>query len=274
MSYLHDAEKIRNKIKRYNTESVVTHLLNRLHSSSSQHNKAYDRAWISCFMLDWALELEPNINAVDASEHDVYKILNEIWSLQSKASTIDGAENIFLTIRSFLIKQLRFQEDQRIHIIFLVRLYSMVCAENTSNFFEEEFKKVTGVSLEKFFVFALFLLILFKDRTQLLLTYTQLVVKLHPFYSIFEIDAMIHALGANLYSAREFIKDRRSKAGPIKASDYHAEPFVIERPLICLDKGISIYHTYVATIGVSEFVLRALKSLNPQAFRDKFTKVF
>lgn len=101
----------------------------------------------------------------------------------------------FLTIRSFLIKQLRFQEDQKIHITFLVRLYSMVCAKNTSNFFEEEFKKATGVSLEKFFVFALFLLVLFKDKTLLFLTYTQLIVKLHPFYSIFEIDAMIHALG-------------------------------------------------------------------------------
>ncbi|HDO1344325.1 TPA: hypothetical protein P2Q91_003510 [Aeromonas veronii] len=274
MSYLHDVERIRGKIKRYKTESVVTHLLNRLHASSAQNNKAYDRAWISCLMLDWVLEVEPSINAVDASEHDVYKILNEIWELQSKASNIDGSENVFLTIRSFLIKQLRFQENQNIHVTFLVRLYSMVCAKNTSNFFEAEFKKATGVSLEKFFVFALFLLVLFKDKKLLFLTYTQLIVKLHPFYSIFEIDAMIHALGANLYSAREFIQAKRNNSGPIKASDYHAEPFVIERPLICLDKGISIYHTYVATIGISEFVLRTLKSLEPQTFRDKFTKVF
>ncbi|MDX7829203.1 hypothetical protein SJR89_19245 [Aeromonas caviae] len=274
MSFSHDADRIRKRIKEYKTESLIIHLLNRLHSPSKQHHPAYDRAWISCLMLDWVLEGEPNVDAVDAKESDVHHILNEIWALQSKASDISGSDNIQLTMRAFIIKQLKFQEDQSFHITFLVRLYAMICSENASTLFERRFNEITGVSLEKFFLFSLFLMILFKGGEHQFLSYSQMLVKFHPLYSISEIEAIVHALGGSLYSARKYIQSKRAEAGLLKASDYHAEPFVIERPLIALDKGISIYHTYVATIGISEFVLRTLKSADAQHFRDKFTKIF
>lgn len=276
MSFIKDAEKIRNKIRKYKKESMVIHLLNRLHPSSRQHHRGFDRAWISCLMLDWVLEIEPGTNAINASESDVHRLLEEIWNLQSKASDIENADNIYLTMRCFLLKQLRFQEDQVFHISFLVRLYSIICEENASIYFEDKFKSIAGVSLEKFFIFSLFLLLSFKDgeKKTPFISYSQLIVKLNPVYKIAEIEMMIKALGSNLFDACKFIKDKRAKVGPLKASDYHAEPLIIERPLIALDVGISIYHTYVATIGISEFILRTFKALEPQKFRDKFTKLF
>ncbi|MBO0409091.1 GapS1 family protein [Aeromonas hydrophila] len=276
MSFIKDAEKIRNKIRKYKTESMVIHLLNRLHSSSETHHRGFDRAWISCLMLDWVLEIEPRNNAVDASRSDVHRLLEEIWDLQSKASDIENADNIYLTMRCFVLKQLRFQEDQNFHILFLVRLHSIICEENVSVYFEDKFKSIAGISLEKFFVFSLFLLISFKDggKKTPFISYPQLIAKLNPVYKVSEIEAMIKALGSNLFDACKIIKDKRAQIGPLKASDYHAEPLIIEHPLISLDVGISIYHTYVATIGISEFILRTFKTVEPQKFRDKFTKIF
>lgn len=276
MSFIQDAERIRSKIKKYKTESMVLHLLNRLHPTYRIHHQAFERAWISCLMLDWVLEIEPRSNAVNASESDVNRLLDEICGLQSKASSIERSYNVDLTVRCIFLKQLRFQEDQDFHVLFLVRLYSIICGDNASVYFESEFKRIVGVSLEKFFAFSLFLLILFKDGVNKspFISYPQLIAKLHPAYEITEIESMIKALGSNLFDACKFIKDKRAKIGPLKASEYHAEPLIFERPLIALDMGVSVYHTYVATVGISEFILRKFKEFEPQKFRDKFTKLF
>lgn len=56
--------------------------------------------------------------------------------------------------------------------------------------------------------------------------------------------------------------------------EYFSEPLLLEKPILILPEGISTAHPYVASIGLSEFVLRTLKTADSRGFRDKFTKEF
>ncbi|TNZ33707.1 hypothetical protein CGK50_23910, partial [Vibrio parahaemolyticus] len=106
MSFSTDTQKIRNSIKRYTKESVVQHLLTRLHTVYPGEPKAIGRPWTVCLMLEWALELEPNQGANPATEKDVWNILNKIWALQGKATNFADEDNVWLSLRAFFLTQL------------------------------------------------------------------------------------------------------------------------------------------------------------------------
>lgn len=161
MSFSQDTHKIRNSIKRYTKESVVQHLLTRLHTVSPSEPKAIDRPWIVCLMLEWVLELEPNQDAVPATERDVWKILNKIWALQGEATNFADKDKIWLSLRAFLLTQLRFQISHIIHNYFLVRLFSIICNDAASRSFRDNFKKQTDIELEDFFVLSVFFFSMF-----------------------------------------------------------------------------------------------------------------
>ncbi|ELR66960.1 hypothetical protein C942_04664 [Photobacterium marinum] len=272
MSFEKKARQIRNGIKRYTTHSMVNLLLGRLHAKYD--DGTIGMPWVVCLTLDWVLELEPNKGAIDATEQDVQKILDKMWRLQSDASKISTTENIWLTMRSFFLPQLRFQIDQIHHSFFLVRLYTLMCSDSASSSFKTNFKAQVGIDLQDFFVFSLFLCSLFMNQNTAYIPYKELIAKLHPAFSMETIKLMLKTVGVNALEMRELAQERRKKLGDVKPSEYFLEPMLLSNPLILLPSGISTAHTYVATIGISEFVIRTLKRADPGGFRDKFAKEF
>ncbi|MCF7497629.1 hypothetical protein L3V35_21820 [Vibrio sp. L5-1] len=275
MSFEQKAYRIRRSIKQYTTESVVQHLLSRLHTD---FGKGVDRArsapWITCLALDWTLELEPERYATKASKEDVGKILDKLWSLQSVASSLDGAENIWLSLRAFLLPQLLFQQDQRLHLYFFTRLYTIMCSEGASASFKNNFKQEVGVELQDFLVFSLHFAAMFLERPSSFISYSDLVCRFNPAFDIDSIRKMLKILGANPLEMRKIAQDQRTKKGELRAVEYFSEPMMISRPLLLLPDGVSAVHSYIATIGISEFVLRTLKRADAQGFKNKFGSAF
>lgn len=275
MNYSNKANKIRNKISRYNTISVVSHLLQRLHVKHTGFDMGNSRPWVSCLMLEWSLELGIIVNSKDAKERDVHKILNEIWALQNQALNLADTDNPFFSLRKFFIPQLRFQISQNSHSSFLTRFSLLVRQGRYKDYFNEKFKEETQVSLDDFLTVSLFLESLFKDQNFHLVKYNELITYLHPSIDLDSIIRIINLLGSNLSGLRDICVERRSQLnGCLKPSEYFLEPALVSKPLILLKDGISTAHSYVATIGISEFALRFFKHLNHGEFKKRFTKLF
>ncbi|TDM54071.1 hypothetical protein [Aliivibrio fischeri] len=269
-----DVIKIRRGLARYTTGSVVTLLLKRLHADYADQPRAYARPWVTCLLLEWAFEVKPNKGAVEATSDDVYKLLNKVWELQSLALSIEATDRPWLPLRSFMLTQLRFQQSQQIHIHFLARLYAIMCKMDQSTILDVSFEKDTGIKLYDFFVISGILISFFLKKNSVLLKYSDLLVMLHPAYSIDTIIRVLSVLGGNEREIKSYYEDFRENYGKVRKEEYFAEPKLLKFPLFLLPEGLSTAHSYVATIGISEFVLRTLKNSNPQSFRQKFTRLF
>ncbi|CAM3260879.1 hypothetical protein [Vibrio diazotrophicus] len=277
MSFSKDAHKIRNSITRYTKESVVQHLLTRLHTVYPDEPKALGRPWIVCLMLEWTLELEPIHGAIPANEKDVWNILNKIWELQGKATKFADEDNVWLSLRAFLLTQLRFQTNQIVHNYFLVRLFSIMCNEGASRSFRDSFQAQTDIDLEDFFVLSVFFFSIFYSSKKPVIKYEEFLPKLSPAYPVAVIKQYLSLVGANFEQLQQLMKRRRGETrgdGDVRAEEYFSEPLLLEKPILILPEGISTAHPYIASIGLSEFVLRTLKTADSNGFRDKFTKEF
>ncbi|ELA8198505.1 hypothetical protein RGL65_002550 [Vibrio parahaemolyticus] len=265
MDFEHKAERIRNKIRNYTTESLLHHLLVRLHGDYDCTARA--APWVSCMMLDWSLELEPIKHARDASHKEVYNILNEIWNLQNYAIKIRNNSGI-LELRPFILSQIRFQSDYTKHIYFLLRLKSILCSHSSSELYRNEFKRTTGLDLNEFFIFSLFLLSLFGQNNRFV-SYEELFPKLYPAFSYEKIYTMLTFVGATPVELRKIIQ--KLKIGKkFRSEDYFSEPLTINKPILILPEGISTPNIYIACIGISEMVMRSLKN-HSSNFKNKFT---
>jgi hypothetical protein len=274
MSYDDQVKSIRKKLKTFTTESLIEITLQRLHANH-EGLVGMERAWVSCLLLEWILEVNPHANAKSAKQKDVHELLNKVWALQGEATILStSSESLMLALRPFLLTQLRFQQPQIIHAYFLVRLYSIMVSVNKSPQFEQSFKKLTGIKLDRFYSLSLLMLQLFANAKSVYLPYKDLLTNFHPSYSIDEITSVLKSLGANWGELRTYFKDRRERLGPLKKSEYCAETQLTKFPLLLTPSFCTTTHTYVASIGISEFVLRTLKEDNPSTFRNKFSRAF
>ncbi|EGR0032506.1 hypothetical protein FUB09_03935 [Vibrio parahaemolyticus] len=277
MSFDDKASSIRNALKNYTTESVVNLLLQRLHTTNNPHS-GLDYTWISCLLLEWTLEIKPYDFAREATEYDISVELNKLWKLQTDASNIERTTNIWLTLRTIIVQQARFQDDQTMHMYFLIRLHTILTECSRSPVIIKQFERWTEVSFNEFFELSVYFITRLMRNAEkgTFIPYHEIVRFLCPAYSQKTIQKFLVSVGSNLYGMKVSAEERREKIGKLKPSEFFAEPNLLVRPLINAPNGISTPHSYIASIGISEYVLRSFKASETERdrFRDKFTKAF
>lgn len=274
MDYESKIRSIRSKIKSYTTESFMNHLLRRLHKKNKDgKSNVYESwPWVTCLALDWALELQQYDYAKEATEEEVDEILNKMWTLQCGLIDLEQSEKIEFHIRPFFLNQLKFQKNQIIHLYFMVRLYEIIYDKNQQSSYYSIFFKETGVNLEDFFVFCFMVFVIFENQNNSYCNYSVLIVNLYPYFSVEEILKMIDLVGATPNKIREMMIEWRSK-NSLHKSEFFSEPFTIKKPILLLQDKFTTPHSYIATIGVSELIMRIFKEKNSK-FKDKFTKAY
>jgi hypothetical protein len=272
MNFEYKVGSIRSKIKSYTTESFIDHLLRRLHKKNKDgKSNVYESwPWVTCLALDWALELEQSDYAKNATAEDVEEILNKIWILQGKIIDFKKSEKIEFNIRPFFLNQLKFQKNQITHLYFMTRLYEIIYDENKKKSYYSVFYRETGIDLEDFFIFCYMMYIIFSNQRTSYCNYSLLILNLYPHFSINMILKMINLVGATPMSLRNILIKWRSN-NPLRQSEFFSEPFTLKKPILLLPKGFTTPHSYIATIGVSEFIMRTFKEKYPE-FKNKFTK--
>ncbi|MFZ3464559.1 GapS1 family protein [Vibrio harveyi] len=277
MSFDDKASSIRNSLKNYTTESVVNLLLQRLHTTNNQHS-GLDYTWISCLLLEWALEVKPYDSAREATANDISVELNKLWKLQADASNIEQTTNIWLTLRTMIVQQNRFQDAQTMHMFFLIRLHTILTKCSQSPAVIKQFESWTGVNFDEFFELSIYFITRLMKNAEngAFIPYHEIVRFLCPAYSQDTIKKYLKSVGSNLHGMKVLAEERRERIGKLKPSEFFAEPSLLSKPLISTPKGISTPHSYIASIGISEYVLRTFKTSEKERdrFRDKFTKAF
>ncbi|MFV8463500.1 hypothetical protein ACNO7T_20300 [Vibrio campbellii] len=277
MSFDDKANSIRNSLRNYTTESLVNLLLQRLHSTNNEH-PGKDFTWISCLLLEWALEVKPYKYARNATEHDLSVELNRLWRLQTDASNIENTKNIWLSMRTMIIQQVRFQNAQITHMYFLVRLHTILtkCCQSPATI--QQFEDWNEIKFSEFFEIAIFFISRLMKRSggDTFIPYNELVRFLYPAYSLDTIEKFLRNVGGSLRYMKSSAEERREKLGKVKATEFFAEPALLARPLLNTPIGVSTPHSYIASIGISEYVLRTFKNSDKERdrFRKRFTKAF
>ncbi|WP_425483745.1 GapS1 family protein [Alteromonas ponticola] len=268
------ARPIRNKLKRYTTESIVECCLNALHDKSPVEHEGLRRPWIYCLILEWALELINDSGSLHATQRQVICIAQDLWDLSYHAANLTAGTGYRAPLRKMLIPQLKFQTNTNVRAFFLFRFASILLDQMNSAAPANDFEKITGVPLERFFVFATWLQTSFTQMETPFIRYESILIQLTPHFSHDELVKLLRLVGGSISDLAETVKNFRAEKRSIHPSEYFDEPLLINRPVILLPNGISTPHPHVLDIGISEFVLRTLKKADPRRFRDKFTTGF
>ncbi|GLX86101.1 hypothetical protein tloyanaT_23540 [Thalassotalea loyana] len=274
MSFEIKANQVRENIKSYTQESLVSYFLRYLHHQPEGQNVAERRPWTALLALEWALELVPHTNAKFASDKQAHQIMEDIWNIQSDASDIANHSNYRIVLRKMVIPQLRFQIHPIQHLFFLFRFYSMLMQPTASSAPKDDFEKITGVEFERFLLFSALLHLIFTWNNSVVIKYQELVEYMCPYFSFDELKALLKLVGGNIYEIETLIKKHRPVTRTIRRDEYFDEPFLICKPVIVIPDGITTPHSTVLSIGISEFILRVLKQADPNRFKDKFTSSF
>ena len=268
------ANKIREKIKSYTQESLVSYFIRYLHYKPDDGNVAERRPWTAFLALEWALELTQHPNAKTVSDKQAHQILESIWNIQSDASDITNNKNFRIVLRKMIIPQLRFQIHPIQHLFFLFRFYSMLMQPSSSSAPKDDFKKITGIEFERFLLFSALLHLVFTWNNSPVVKYQELVEYMCPYFNFDELKVMLNLVGGNIYEIESLIKQHRSPTRTIRRDEYFEEPFFIRKPVLIIPDGITTPHSTVLSIGITEFILRILKQADPSRFKDKFTSSF
>ncbi|SEL87489.1 hypothetical protein SAMN05216262_12817 [Colwellia chukchiensis] len=274
MSFEDKVIKIREKIKSFTHESLVSYFIRYLHYKPDNEHSAERRPWIAFLALEWALELTPRSNPKIASDKQAQQILEDIWNIQSDASDITNNKNFRMVLRKMIIPQLRFQTHPIQHLYFLFRFYSMLMQPSASSLPKEDFNRITGIEFERFLLFSALLQLVFTWNHSPVIKYQELVEYMCPYFSFRELKKLLNLVGGNVYEIESLIKQKRLLNRTIRRDEYFEEPFLIQKPVLIIPDGITTPHSTVLSIGISEFILRILKQADPSRFKDKFTSSF
>ena len=274
MSFELKAKSIRETIKKYTQESLVSYFIRYLHFKPKQtEHTAERRPWIAILALEWSLELNQNPNAKKATDKQAQQILEDIWNMQSDASGMEH-NNLGIVLRKMVIPQLRFQIPEIQNLFFLFRFFSILMQPSSSSAPKSDFQKLTGINFERFLLFSALIHILFTSINSPIIKYSDLIENLCPYFSFSELKKLLFLVGGNIYELEALIKNDKNLNRIIKKEEYFAEPFLIQKPLIIIPDGITTPHTTILSIGISEFILRTLKKADPNRFKNKFTSSF
>ncbi|RUO44516.1 hypothetical protein CWE23_00255 [Idiomarina aquatica] len=230
-------------------------------------------------MLELVLEVDEDPDARVADSQKLTVILNDLWNLQNEAIRFDPDKTMMLTMRPFLIQQLRFQSAQVTHLYFLARMQLLLLEYNKSPKPIRAFERATGIPFEDFVTLSLFFAFAFSDMLaikQTKITYEYILSKLYPSYSLETLVKFLTLVGNELDTLGKNIKLKRVDSGPPRSDDYFTESLFFGTPLLLLPSGVSTTHSYIACIGLSEFILRTLKDCDDDgnSFRKPFSHAF
>ncbi|MEC4087190.1 hypothetical protein [Pseudoalteromonas rubra] len=272
MSFSNKAARIRNSLKNYKKESIIRSEINRLARPVAEgFNEAHKMPWLSFLLIEWLFQIEESQNAVEASDADVNRILNNMYALQDDASNLADSVALELALRRMFLSQLPCQLPVLYHQFTLVRLYSLLIIKGKTPYFRDKFFEVTEIDLKHFIEVSLWLLMasLAQKGT---VRYDQILKELYPAYDLKTIIITLKLLAGGLDKLQEVMS--QTFTDKISSERYFASPQLLKVPFFKFSDSIGSMHQSISSKGVAEFVLEFFKANDHENFRKHFTRHF
>lgn len=272
MSFSNKAVKIRSRLCKYTKNSIIQEEIKRLSKPVTQgFEEAQKMPWLSFLLVEWLYQVEEKKDAVDATSNDINAILNSMYKLQDEAANFKDGVNIQLAMRRMLLGQLWCQLPPLYHQFTLIRLHSLMIIDGKTPYFEQNFKKLTGVELFDFFQFALWLS-LASVQQKGIIKYEQILKDFYPKYSVLYIGKIIKLVSGG--PEKMFGVMGSIKTSTISQERYFATPKLLDIPFFKFEDRIGSLHNSVSCKGLAEFVLNLFKQNDHEKFRKHFSRHF
>lgn len=272
MSFSNKATKIRTSLKKYKKESIIRSEIKRLAKPVGEgYLEAHKMPWLSFLLIEWLFQVEENQNAVEATDADVNRILNNMYALQDDASNLADSITLDLALRRILLSQLPCQLPVLYHQFTMIRIYSLLIIKGKTPYFENKFYEINEVELKQFIEISLWLQMaaLAQEGN---VRYDQIIKELYPAYDLHTIEITLKLLAGGLDKLQEVMS--QTFTDKISSERYFASPQLLKVPFFKFSESIGSMHQSISCKGVAEFVLEFFKVNDHENFRKHFTRHF
>lgn len=272
MSFSTSAEKIRHSLKKYTKNSIIHGEIRRLSKPTSESvEETKKMPWLSFLLIEWLYQVEEASDAIDATDKDLYNILNSMYKLQNEASNFKDSVNIYLALRRMLLGQLWCQLTPLHHHFTLIRLYSLMIIDGKTPYFEKTFKKITEIELFDFFQLSLWLSFASVHQKGII-KYEQILKEFYPKYTTHYLAKILKLVSGGSAKLREVMST--VKTPKISPERYFASPKLLDVPFFKFEDRLGSLHSSVTCKGLAEFVLNIFKTNDHEKFRNHFSRHF
>lgn len=272
MSFSTNAENIRRSLKKYTKNSIIHGEIKRLSKSTSNgFEETKKMPWLSFLLIEWLYQIEEASYAIDATDKDLYNILNSMYKLQDEASNFKDDVNLHLALRRMLLGQLWCQLNPLYHQFTLIRLYSLMIIDGKTPYFKKTFKKITGIELFDFFQVSLWLSFASVQQKGII-KYDQILKEFYPKYSTHYLATILKLVSGGPAKLTKVMSEVKSPK--ISNERYFATPKLLDVPFFKFEDRLGSLHNSVSCKGLAEFVLNLFKSNDHEKFRQHFSRHF
>lgn len=269
-------KRARNRLRRYEPQSMLTHAVNALHEVHSGGTDVMRRyqPWNILLAMKWILQEADTVShrrprATLSDFHAVLKILNEIDGKVRMPSTY---EHVTLFMRHLAFQQFWLQRGESAEA--LVRQDLLFSSLPDNHLFVQEFYRLTGVRPSQFLELA------FATLTQLLKTPAPKAISRNNFLDIEQglppgtLDKFLQSLSKSVPELHSWLVGTEFKGMSVADQKILPTPLV-DTPLIRVAVGDYIIVSPTLLMRSLElFVYRTLRRNNPAEFGKKFGPMF
>jgi len=270
--YFHKARLLRDGLRRFTKNSLITHSMNYLRESEKKDLSIPRLPFLALIILEWTLQIEERSQAKNASYEDYLKFIDQLFKLPDKSNSRLIEKDLNLALRRILLPQIWNQRHTSQNLFMLARLYSFFSSSESFSALSKQFKQENNITLEDFFSLSIWLISRTSEANNNIIPYQRIIIELYPSFSLEVIKSFFSIVGSNINKLTEKLKINRDKS--ITIDHFYTDSPLFNSPLIYLENEILIPHSFMTSKAISEITLEIFKDKSRDKFREKFTKQF
>lgn len=269
--YKKEALLIKKELGRFTTKSFLKNftLLFRI-DATGNHEFMKRFPWCCFLAFKWKSICGDSSKSKDANFNQFVGVINKIYGLQSKAESFEG--DFRLVMRRFFMPQALYQTPMQGSYDALVRQYVWFC-KSEDDFFKNEFLKEFGIQIDKFYKMAMlfFLWVFSINKESVKISYSDVLVSMHPAFSISEIKIFFLIIGVSITDIKSFANCFRNDE--CDEWEYFQDTPFMKKPIIMDEGFFHVPCVRVAVAGIVAFVPDFFKERYGSRYKESFGAV-
>ncbi|OEZ50368.1 hypothetical protein JAB1_14830 [Janthinobacterium sp. MP5059B] len=268
MTYEKSVEIIKKGIENYSRKSILDKSMTYFYSiGDGLEERARSMPHIIFLLIKWSM-LTQRDGPEDITTDKFFYFADKIHQIQHLAADIKPDGNLMLKLRVMLMQQTIPQKSFQNHIMTLIR-QKFWFTKTGNKFYEDSFKRKTGVSLNDFYQVTMYLSALAqpahpKTRS---IPLQDIARHLSPSVKIEDITLVINIFGIRIEEMPAYFKKFELSHNP--KIEYFQETPLINKPILIIDNFLLFIENDLFLRSASDFVSKFLKR-NDILFKNHF----
>lgn len=270
--YYSEFKPIRNKFRKYQSESIIKSCIDYLHHpTENEFTELQKSPWLVLLLLKWVLidENYTRSSKKELSKQEFCNLLNSIIALSNFTKLPNNEEGFRLFFRMLAYQQFIYQRNFSFN--HLARQYLLFGNLDKNSLIRTQFKEVAGVEISSFIELSVATLARVIVQEKYLIP-TKWFSSLENSYSYEEVDKFIKCISSSILDIRERLIQNDN--GKRNSHEYYEQTPFIEFPLISTQHGFLCVHRMVLFRALENYIYDKLKIWNAEKFMRKFGTIF